>query len=113
MVDGDIDKIMPLVRQAVELGADIIKADPCDDPSEYHRVVEVAGGIPILVRGGGRVSDEEILRRTHELVQQGARGIVYGRNVIHHDHPERMTRALMAVVHDGATAEQAAEYLHA
>ncbi|MEO7597512.1 MAG: aldolase, partial [Opitutus sp.] len=31
MVDGDADKIIPLVRQAVELGADIIKADPTDD----------------------------------------------------------------------------------
>lgn len=111
MVDGDIDKIMPLVRQAVEMGADIIKADPCDDPSEYHRVVEVASGIPILVRGGGRVSDEEILRRTHVLLEQGAMGIVYGRNVIHHDAPERMTRALMSVVHDGASPEEAREHL--
>jgi fructose-bisphosphate aldolase, class I len=32
MVDGDLKKIMPLVRQAVELGADIIKADPTDNP---------------------------------------------------------------------------------
>ena len=31
MVDGDVDKIVPLVRQAAELGADIIKADPTDD----------------------------------------------------------------------------------
>jgi len=30
-VDGDPAKIIPLVRQAVELGADIIKADPTDD----------------------------------------------------------------------------------
>ena len=42
MVDGDLDKILPLVRQAVELGADIVKADPCDDVSQYHRVIEVA-----------------------------------------------------------------------
>ena len=28
MVDGDEIKILPLVRQAVELGADVIKADP-------------------------------------------------------------------------------------
>src|SRR5215468_4338427 len=52
MVDGDIDKILPLVRQAIELGADIIKADPCDDVSEYHRVIEAAAGKPVLVRGG-------------------------------------------------------------
>ena len=54
MVDGDPQKIIPLVRQAVELGADIIKADPTDDVSVYHRVVEIAGGIPVLVRGGGK-----------------------------------------------------------
>ncbi len=43
MVDGDPLKILPLVRQAVELGADIIKADPTDDVSVYHKVIEVAG----------------------------------------------------------------------
>ncbi|MBA4352552.1 MAG: aldolase [Rhodobacter sp.] len=107
MVDGDIDKILPLVRQAAELGADIIKADPCSDVSEYHRVIEIAQGLPVLVRGGGRVSDAEILSRTAELMKQGAKGIVYGRNVIQHPDPGGMTRALMAVVHEGATPEAA------
>lgn len=111
MVDGDIDKILPLVRQAVELGADIIKADPTDDMSRYHEVIQVAAGKPVLVRGGGRVSDGEILQRTYELMEQGAMGIVYGRNVVQHANPAGMTRALMAVVHDGATPEQAAQHL--
>src|SRR4051812_23909387 len=57
MVDGDPNKIIPLVRQACELGADIIKADPTDDVSIYHKVVETAGRIPVLVRGGGKASD--------------------------------------------------------
>ncbi len=109
MVDGDIDKILPLVRQAVELGADIIKADPCDDVREYSRVVEVACGVPVLVRGGGRAPDEEILSRTEELMRQGASGIVYGRNVIQHENPAGITRALMAIVHAGATAGEAAK----
>jgi len=107
MVDGDLDKIKTLVRQAVELGADIIKADPCDNPSEYHRVIEMAAGKPVLVRGGGKVSEIEILRRTHQLIQQGAKGIVYGRNVIQHPKPAHMTRALMAVVHDNVEPEAA------
>jgi class I fructose-bisphosphate aldolase len=105
-VDGDVEKIAALVRQAVELGADIIKADPTDDLSEYHRVVEVAG-VPVLVRGGGRVSDEEILARTHTVLGQGAAGIVYGRNIIQHPSPVDITRALMAVVHDDWTPENA------
>ena len=107
MVDGDLEKILPLVRQAVELGADIIKADPCDDVNQYHKVIEVASGIPVLVRGGGRASDEEILRRTYELMRQGAKGIVYGRNVIQHESPALMTKALMAIVHDDFTPTQA------
>jgi fructose-bisphosphate aldolase, class I len=111
MVDGDVRKILPLVRQAVELGADIIKADPTDDLTEYHKVIEIAGRIPVLVRGGGKATDEEILQRTEALMQQGAAGIVYGRNVIQHQNPPGMTRALLAIVHDGATAKQAAAFL--
>lgn len=107
MVDGDLNKILPLVRQAVELGADVIKADPCDNVEEYHRVIEIASGIPVLVRGGGRASDEEIVSRTVELMKQGASGIVYGRNVIQHDNPAGMTKALMSIVHHGANEEQA------
>jgi class I fructose-bisphosphate aldolase len=110
-VDGDLEKILPLVRQAVELGADVIKADPTDDPADYHQVIQIAGRIPVLVRGGGRVSDEEILQRTHVLIGQGAAGIVYGRNIIQHANPAGMTRALMALVHEGATPETAAEHL--
>lgn len=107
MVDGAIEKILPLVRQAVELGADIIKADPCTNVQEYHRVIEVASGRPVLVRGGGKASEEEILERTYQLMQQGASGIVYGRNVIQHERPSNITRALMAIVHDGTTPQQA------
>jgi fructose-bisphosphate aldolase, class I len=107
MVDGDPDKIVPLVRQAVELGADIIKADPTDDVSDYGRVIQAAGSIPVLVRGGGRAPDVEILRRTFELMQAGASGIVYGRNVIQHANPAAMTRAFMQIVHEGFTAEAA------
>jgi fructose-bisphosphate aldolase, class I len=106
-VNGDPQRIRALVRQAVELGADVIKADPTDDLSDYPSVIEVAGAIPVLVRGGGRASDEEVMRRTETVIQAGAAGIVYGRNVIQHERPREMTRALMAIVHDGASAEQA------
>lgn len=109
MVDGDEKKIIPLVRQAVELGADVIKADPTDDVSLYGKVVEVAGGVPVLVRGGGRVGDREILERTHALLAQGAAGIVYGRNIIQHADPAAITKALMGVVHNGLTVDEALE----
>ena len=98
-VDGDADRIVALARQAAELGADVIKADPTDDLTAYHRVVTAAGSRPVLVRGGGRVSDAEILARTRAVLDQGARGIVYGRNVIQHPDPAAMVKALRDVVH--------------
>ncbi len=107
MVNGDLTAILHLVRQAVELGADVIKADPTDDVSLYHQVVQIAGDIPLLVRGGGRVSDREILERTQGLMQQGVAGIVYGRNVIQHPNPRGITQALMSMVHENASVEKA------
>jgi class I fructose-bisphosphate aldolase len=107
LVDGDVDRITALVRQAVELGADLIKADPTDEVDDYHQVVEVACGVPVLVRGGGRVADEVLLQRTADVLAQGATGIVYGRNIIQHSNPAGITRALMAVLHENATVQQA------
>jgi DhnA family fructose-bisphosphate aldolase class Ia len=113
MVDGDTDKIVTLVRQARELGADLIKADPTDRIEDYHRVIEVAGDTPVLVRGGGRVDDKTLLERTLGVIEQGARGIVYGRNVIQHPNPSGIVAALMAVLHDAATVDQALELVGA
>ena len=106
-VNGDIERIVPLVRQAVELGADIIKADPTDDASQYHEVITIASGIPVLVRGGGKVDDDELFRRTQAVLEQGAAGIVYGRNIIQHPKPAAMTAALMAMLHHGADVPSA------
>lgn len=111
MVDGDTEKVVALVRQAVELGADLIKADPTSRLDDYHRVVEAASGLPLLVRGGGRVGDREILERTEAVLEQGARGIVYGRNIIQHPSPGGITRALLAVLHDGASVDDALQLI--
>lgn len=107
MVDGDTDKIITLVRQAKELGADLIKADPTDSIADYAKVIKVAGDVPVLVRGGGRVDDRTLLERTVAVLDQGASGIVYGRNVIQHPKPAGITAALMAVLHEGVSVDAA------
>jgi class I fructose-bisphosphate aldolase len=84
---------------------------PCDDLERYHEVIEPASGCPVLVRGGGRVSNEEVMRRIIAVLEQGASGIVYGRNIIQHENPERVTLALMAVVHQDVTAEDGIQIL--
>lgn len=107
MVDGDEKKIVPLVRQAIELGADVIKADPTENVADFHQVVEICGGLPVLVRGGGKVGDRAILQRTRDLLAQGASGVVYGRNIVQHANPAAMTKALMEIVHNGLSVDAA------
>jgi len=110
--DPDIRKTVALVRQAVELGADVVKADPSENLQEYYKVLEPASPKAVLPRGGSRGSDEEILSRTFALMQQGASGTVYGRNVYQHPHIERIVRACKAIVHEGASVSQAMSILN-
>jgi len=103
----DASRYAALIRHAVELGADIIKADPSENPSDYDQILQNASGKPVLLRGGSRVSDHELLSRTHALMKLGAAGVVYGRNIYQHQQPKTMLAACSAIVHAGASVEEA------
>ena len=105
-VDGDAEKIITLVRMASEMGADIIKADPTANPEDFHRVVETAR-VPVLVRGGGKEDLKTVLQKSAQLMGQGAKGMVYGRNIYQHDNPKAVVNALMAMIHQGASGDEA------
>jgi class I fructose-bisphosphate aldolase len=105
-VDGNKKLIVPLVRQARELGADVIKADPTDHAEDYHEVIEAAR-CPVLVRGGGKASLEEVFQKSYDFLQQGAKGLVYGRNIYQHPNPARIVKAFMAMIHQSATPAEA------
>ena len=104
---SDPEKIATLVRQAVELGADIIKVDPVEPMERFSEVVEIAYPIPVLVRGGGKVTTRELLERTRTAVEVGAKGIVYGRNVVQHPDPASLIAALQAIVHENKSVDEA------
>ena len=104
--DGNAEKIMALVRLASEMGADIIKADPTENPEDFHRVVEAAR-VPVLVRGGGKEDLESVLNKSAVLMAQGAKGMVYGRNVYQHENPRAVVAALMAMIHQAVSGEEA------
>ena len=105
-VDGDAGKIVTLVRLASEMGADIIKADPTEHPEDFHRVVEAAR-VPVLVRGGGKEDLESVVNKSAVLMAQGAKGMVYGRNVYQHENPRAVVAALMAMIHQAVSGEEA------
>ncbi|MBM3874402.1 MAG: aldolase [Verrucomicrobia bacterium] len=105
-VDGNKKLIVGLVRQAREIGADVIKADPTEHAEDYHEVVQAAR-CPILVRGGGKKPIETVFREASAFLAQGAHGLVYGRNIYQHPNPARIIAAFMAMIHGGADADRA------
>src|SRR5215218_6584297 len=56
-------------------GQDGLRRD-CLEAITHLRAECDRAGMPLMLRGGGRVSDEEIRQRTHTVLEQGAAGIV-------------------------------------
>jgi DhnA family fructose-bisphosphate aldolase class Ia len=94
-------------RIAYEIGCDVIKTEWTGDIESFHGVVEAAP-VPVLVAGGPRTEPVEAFRLAEHAMQAGARGIVFGRNVVQARDREAVVRGLGMVVHEAASAEEAA-----
>jgi putative autoinducer-2 (AI-2) aldolase len=61
----------------------------------------------VVIAGGKKLPELDALRMAHAAIQQGAAGVDMGRNVFQSGDPAAMIQAVRAVVHDGATPQQA------
>jgi DhnA family fructose-bisphosphate aldolase class Ia len=99
------------VRLCAELGADIVKTNWPGDPDSFGKLVEAANGIPVVLAGGTRLEDDELLGRMQVAVEAGAIGCSVGRNIFMHTSPEAITRALARVIRERWTADKAHQAL--
>jgi fructose-bisphosphate aldolase / 2-amino-3,7-dideoxy-D-threo-hept-6-ulosonate synthase len=99
------------VRLCAELGADIVKTNWPGDGDSFAKLIDASNGIPMVLAGGSRVPDDELLRRMEIAVGTGAVGCSVGRNIFMHSSPEAITRALSRVIRDRWTADKAYEAL--
>lgn len=90
-------------RMAAEAGARLVKTYYCDN---FEKVVSCCP-VPVVIAGGKKMPEMEALQMTGEALKAGARGVDMGRNIFQSDNPAGMLRAVKAMVHDQATAEQA------
>jgi len=87
-------------RVACELGADVVKlnvpafkeADMPNQPKPYNqikletreavaKIVESAGRVPVLISGGSKISDEDLMEKATDCMEAGAVGLIFGRNM--------------------------------
>jgi len=95
------------VRLCAELGADIVKTNWPGDEEAFGKLVRAVNGVPVVLAGGSRVEDAELLRRMECAVQAGAIGCSVGRNIFMHRSPQAITRALSRVIRDRWPARKA------
>jgi fructose-bisphosphate aldolase / 2-amino-3,7-dideoxy-D-threo-hept-6-ulosonate synthase len=99
------------VRLCAELGADIVKTNWPGSEDHMARLVEATSGIPVVLAGGSRLEDLELLQRMEAAVSVGAIGCSVGRNIFMHRSPEAITRALSRVTRERWSAQKAYDAL--
>ena len=91
-------------RIAAELGATIVKTYWCEN---FEKVVNGCP-VPVVMAGGPRCETErEVFEFVSDGMRKGAIGLNLGRNVWQHAYPVAMMKALRAIIHEKATAQDA------
>ncbi len=108
--DYGVDYLKYSSRLCAELGADIVKTNWTGDVESFRELVK-STSVPVVVAGGSPVSDEELLHRVADAIEAGAIGCSVGRNIFQHRNPQAITRAIVRVVGEGWTPEEALQEL--
>jgi predicted phospho-2-dehydro-3-deoxyheptonate aldolase len=105
--EHDPQVVAHAARIGAELGADIIKTNYTGSIESFRAVIESCPA-PVVIAGGPKCkSIEEVLQTTHDAVAAGGAGLSIGRNVFQSENPTQIAKALSAIVHKGASVEQA------
>ena len=103
--ERDPELVKHCVRVAYELGADIVKTAYTGSVESFAEVVEFAE-IPIVIAGGSKKDELELLKEVVDAISAGASGVAIGRNVFQHRDPKAMAEALRRIVHENASLKE-------
>ena len=101
---GDISDLLLGTRACTEFGADIIKTVFV----EQFDQITTSSAVPVLALGGG-VFDRPLkaFELAKKAITKGAKGVVFGRNVICAKNPSSFLDSLIKVVKEGRSPEEA------
>jgi DhnA family fructose-bisphosphate aldolase class Ia len=98
-------KVKRASRIMAELGADLIKTFYTG--KRFHEVVENTP-VPVFTIGAEKLNtDLEVLKKAKDSVDQGARGIIFGRNIFMAEDPARLVKNLNDVINRDIMPEEA------
>ena len=109
--ENGFEYVSHAARIGAELGADVVKTVYTGDVDSFRKLVRSCP-VPVVLAGGARMkTDMDVLELAENSIKAGAAGLSFGRNVFQHDHPDAICKALASIVHQDATAKDAAKLL--
>jgi len=104
------EKIAAGARIAAETGADIVKTLYTGDPETMRKVVEYAM-VPVVMLGGAKKgSVRDLYQDVYDaVIVAGCAGVAIGNNIWRDADPAGITRGLAAIIHRGASVDEALE----
>jgi len=95
---NDVEKVKHAARLAAELGADIVKVPYTGSAESFKEVVEGCH-IPVVIAGGAKGNEDEIVNAIKDCMSSGAAGISVGRNAFQADDVPAMVRKMREAVY--------------
>lgn len=89
--------VATVARMATEAGADMLKLQYPGSADALARIVQDVA-VPVIVLGGAKRDFGEILEQARGVVEAGALGVVYGRNIFQADDPADALRRIIETV---------------
>jgi len=105
-VEVNTDTVTQCARIGYELGADIVKVPYVEKFSQVTKFCK----IPVVVAGGVKENEYELLKKVEAAMKNGASGVAVGRNIFSNPSPRDIAKALHNIIHDGMTVEEVLEY---
>jgi len=88
-------------RVGLEIGADIIKIKYEGFLKDLKLAVENAGRTKIVIAGGSKKGEKELLKEVKEIIRAGCIGLAIGRNVWQAKEPLKVTKKIKKIIWSG------------
>lgn len=85
-------------RTGLEIGADIIKIKYGGNLNDLKWAVKSAGRTKVVIAGGLKKDEKNLLRQIREIMQAGAIGMAIGRNIWQNKNPLEITKKIKKII---------------
>jgi len=104
--EKDVEVVKMAARIGAELGADIVKTNYTGSKESFKEVVEGCP-VPVVIAGGCKGSDRDVLQMIKDAMDAGAAGVAMGRNSFQHKEPKKIIAATSLIIHKNYSVDDA------